>query len=161
MDNEIPSGISSDVEDESLVDLANEETLAQLGAVDDWMWKHFAISVWKAGNMTYFQFLRSERRIEEVESEFLVYDSDNNGTLFPVRYGPAPSLLGTRRYNYNPNSEWDADAEPYSWRDTYDNAPAWELHASAEEFHAHDQWIRWDVVFALLFANKSICPQWP
>ena len=159
MDHEIPPGISPDVEEESLADLADEETFEQLGAVDDWVWKHFAISVWKAAGTTYFQFLRSARRIEEVESEFLMYDTDSNGALFPVRQGPAPSLLGTRRYNYNPDSWWNPDVEPYSSRDTYHNVPAWELHASAEEFHAHDQWIPWDVVFAILFANRNICPQ--
>ena len=76
----------------------------------------------------YFQFLRTERRIEEIETEFLVYDAQDNPT---VRFGPAPSLLGTRRYNYNPDSQWDGDADAYSTRDTYPNVSAWELYSAA------------------------------
>ena len=158
MDCLIPDGVLPDVEGDSLVDLAEGDFPAQLGDVGEWMWEYLGISVWHSGDMTYFQFLRTARRIEEIVSEFLMWDEDSNGALVPVRFGPAPTLLGTRRYNFNQASEWDYDEAPYSEKDTYYNVPAVELHASAEEFHAHDQWIRWDVVFALLLANKNCWP---
>ena len=160
MNCEIRHPILPDVQGDSLEDLAGE-IADDVPDVAGLMWNYFAISLWHVGETTHFQFLRSESRIEEIESEFLVWRRNSDGTEIPIRYGVAPSLLATRRYNFNPASLLYHDEEEYSMDDTYFNVSAEELHASAAEFCANDQWIRWDVIFALLLANRNCWPQWP
>ena len=137
----IQDAVLPGVRGNSLEDLA-KEVHEDVPDVTDLMWNYFAISVWHVGEMTHFQFLRSEKRIEEIQSEFLEWGVYSDGTELPTRYGAAPTLLATRRYNFNRASLWDCDEEEYSDHDTYYNVSADGMHASAAEFHANDQWLR-------------------
>ena len=87
-----------------------------------------------------FQFLRTEHRMEEVE-----FDWGPDET--PMNAGPAPTLLGTRMYHYQPDSD--------TYYDTYYNHSPDTLLDSAEEFAIHDGWMQWEVVFAVVFAHRS------
>ena len=150
MDAEISAEVPGEWEGYSLYDLIGDAFMQQFGGeTSGWMWQYFGLHVWRTAGTTYFQFLRSERRITEVD-DYWAPD------VTPWNHGPAPSLLGTRKYDY----EWDNFHLSQDYYTIYHNESPVTLLKSGEEFHALDESIPWEVVFDIVFTHMNTV-NWP